>query len=58
MEEIEVKASDTDNKYLMEEIQKARKDVGRKMLSDEQILILACECISRTFTHEEKKYYQ
>jgi hypothetical protein len=32
------------------------RKMGKKPLDDDDLILLACEEISRTFTHEEKKY--
>jgi hypothetical protein len=32
------------------------RKMGKKLLSDDDIILLACEEISRTVTHEEKNY--
>lgn len=40
----------------LKEAEKVQLNIGRKPLSDEDLIILACEEISRTCTNEEKRY--
>ncbi|MCU0610091.1 MAG: hypothetical protein MUF22_10040 [Chitinispirillaceae bacterium] len=37
-------------------VNETRQKIGRQQLDDNDLVILACEEISRTFTHEEKNY--
>lgn len=39
-----------------EELKTARKKVGKKMLSDNDLFLLTCEKLLRTYTFEEKGY--
>ncbi|NLG18699.1 MAG: hypothetical protein GX556_15325 [Fibrobacter sp.] len=37
-------------------VEAVRKKEGNQLLTDDDLIILAAEEISRTFTHEEKNY--
>ena len=37
-------------------VRMVREDTGRKPLSPEAIVVLACDELSRTYTYEEKNY--
>ncbi len=37
-------------------VEEVRKKEGHQLLNDDDLIILAAEEISRTFTHEEKNY--
>jgi hypothetical protein len=38
------------------EVEKVKRRIGERELDDRDLVVLACEEISRTYTREEKKY--
>jgi hypothetical protein len=48
--------NDTRDPEFLREIDKVKSTIGKSPLSDDELIFLACEEISRTYTHEEKKY--
>jgi hypothetical protein len=44
------------NPEFLKTVDRVKLAAGRTLLSDEQLLVLTCEEISRTYTHEEKNY--
>ena len=41
---------------LQQAIEKVKENMGKRPLSDDEILLLACEEIARTYGREEKGY--
>jgi hypothetical protein len=37
-------------------VKSAQQKKGASLLSDEELLLLACDALSRTFTYDEKDY--
>jgi len=48
--------SDLRDPLFLETVDKITRNMGKKSLDDDDIVLLACEEISRTVTHEEKNY--
>jgi hypothetical protein len=48
--------NDTRDPEFLREIDKVKSAIGKRPLSDDELIVLAGEEISRTYTHEEKKY--
>jgi hypothetical protein len=40
----------------LQRVKKVQERIGRELLTDDDLIVLACEEISRTFTREEKQY--
>ena len=48
--------ADLRNPDFLRTVDKVKQAIGRRPLSDDELVALACEEISRTYTHEEKRY--
>jgi hypothetical protein len=48
--------SEETSETLQQAVEKVKKNLGRKPLSDEDILVLACAEIDHTYGREEKGY--
>jgi hypothetical protein len=46
----------TESPTLAQATEKAESDLGKRLLTDEDLLILSCGEIARSFTRDEKNY--
>jgi hypothetical protein len=48
--------SDPRDTEFLKAVDTVTRKMGKKLLTDDDLILLACEEISRTVTHEEKNY--
>jgi hypothetical protein len=48
--------NDPRDQAFLAEVEKVKRRIGERELDDHDLLVLACEELSRTYTREEKQY--
>ena len=49
-------SNDPRNPDFLTSVERVKEKIGRRQLEDDEMIVLAVEEISRTFTHEERGY--